>query len=56
MRVYDATIAQYKAMIGYLRWEDLGIITVPGMSSKGAMKDSPAMDEVYKLGLSLKAG
>ena len=54
--VYDAAITQYKAMTGYLRWEDLGIITVPGMSSKGAMKDSPAMDEVYKLGLSLKAG
>lgn len=52
--VYDAAIAQYKAMTGYLEWEDLGIITAPGMSSKGAMKESPALEKVYQLGLSLK--
>ncbi len=52
--VYDAAIAQYKSMTGYLRWEDLGIITVPGMSSKGAMKESPAMNKVHCLGFALK--
>ncbi len=52
--VYDAAITQYKAPTGYLRWENLGIITAPELSSKGAMKGSKVMEEVYKLGLSIK--
>ena len=52
--VYDAAIAQYKAMTGYLRWQDMGIITAPDLAEKGSVKDTPAMDEAYQLGLSLK--
>lgn len=52
--VYDAAIAQYKDMTSYLRWEDMGIITAPNLADKGAVKDTPAMGEAYKLGLSLK--
>lgn len=33
--VFDAAIAQYKAMTSYLKWEDMGIITVPNMETQG---------------------
>ncbi|KIR02880.1 NADPH-dependent FMN reductase [Lachnospiraceae bacterium TWA4] len=51
--VYEAAIAQYKMMGGYLKWEDKGIITIPGMESKTSMKESKALEDVYKFGLSL---
>ncbi len=51
--VYDAAIAQYKMMNAYLKWEDKGIITIPGMDEKGSMKTSPALKNVYALGASL---
>lgn len=51
--VYDAAIAQYKAMTGYLKWEDMGIITAPNLADKGAVAGTTAMDEAYKLGRSL---
>ncbi len=52
-KVYDAAIAQYKMMTGYLKWEDKGIITIPDMVDKGSMADSPKLKEVYELGKSL---
>ena len=52
--VYDAAIAQYKAMTGYLEWQNIGIITAPNLADKGAVKGTPAMEEAYKLGLSLE--
>ena len=51
--VFDAAIAQYKAMTSYLKWEDKGIITIYGMENKGDMKDSERLDEVIKLAKSL---
>lgn len=51
--VYDAAIAQYKATGAYLKWEDKGIITIPGMDEKGSMKKSPKLKEVYQLACSL---
>ena len=51
--VYDAAVAQYKAMTSYLKWQDMGIVTAPDLKEKGAVKDSPAMEEAYRLGLSL---
>ncbi|MDO4943016.1 MAG: flavodoxin family protein [Lachnospiraceae bacterium] len=51
--VYDAAIAQYKATGAYLKWEDKGIITIPGMNEKGSMKESPKLKEVYQLACSL---
>lgn len=47
--VFDAAIAQYKAMTGYLKWEDMGIITVPNMLEKGSMKTSEKLEEVVAL-------
>ena len=51
--VYTAAIAAYKAMNAYLKWEDMGIITIPGMTEKGDMKDNPKLAEVRALGASL---
>ena len=51
--VFDAAIAQYKAMTSYLKWEDMGIITVPNMETKGSMTTAPNLDAVVKLGESL---
>ncbi len=51
--VFDAAIAQYKAMTSYLKWEDKGIITVPNMIEKGSMKVCPKLSDVIALGKSL---
>ena len=51
--VFDAAIAQYKAMTSYLKWEDLGIITVPNMEEKGSMKTAPALTKIIELAESL---
>lgn len=51
--VYQAAIAQYKATLAYLKWQDMGIITIAGMSTKGSMKESPKLKEVYELGKNL---
>ena len=51
--VFDAAIAQYKAMTSYLKWEDMGIITVPNMENKGSMTTAPNLEAVVKLGESL---
>ncbi len=51
--VFDAAIAQYKAMTSYLKWEDKGIVTVPNMQEKGSMKDSKGLENVIALAKSL---
>lgn len=51
--VYDAALAQYKAMCDYLGWTDRGIVTIAGMDDKGSMRKSPKLEEVYQLGKSL---
>ena len=51
--VFDAAIAQYKAMTSYLKWEDMGIITVPNMETKGSMTTAPNLAAVIRLGESL---
>ena len=52
--VYDAAIAAYKAMSSYLKWEDMGIVTIPGMTKKGDMAASPRLEEARALGASLR--
>lgn len=51
--VYQAAVAQYKAMCAYLKWEDQGILTISGMEEKGSMKASPRLREAYALGKSV---
>lgn len=51
--VFDAAIAQYKATVSYLKWEDKGIICIPGMNEKGDMAQNPKLAEVRAFGASL---
>ena len=51
--VFDAAIAQYKAMTSYLKWEDKGIITAPNMVEKGTMKECPELEKVKELAKNL---
>lgn len=51
--VYDAAIAQYKSANAYAKWEDMGIITIPGMSKKRSMEKSKRLKEVYEFGSSI---
>lgn len=51
--VFDAAIAQYKAMTAYLKWEDKGIIAIPDMRKKGSMSESPMLEQVKALAAAL---
>ncbi len=48
--VYAAAKTMFEAMTKFLRWENKGIITIPGMAKKGSMKQSPELHDVYKFG------
>ncbi|HCW52743.1 MAG TPA: flavodoxin family protein [Clostridium sp.] len=52
--VYNAALAQYKAMCSYLRWESVGEICIPNMITKGSMETNGKLKDVYELGLSIK--
>ncbi|MBA5851510.1 flavodoxin family protein [Clostridium sp. cel8] len=52
--VYDSSIQCYKAINRYMNWTDKGIITISGMSSKGAMKQSSELEKVREFGRSIK--
>lgn len=52
-RVFTAATSQYKAMTSYLKWDDMGIITVPNMEEKGSMKASEYLKDVVALAKSL---
>ena len=52
--VYNAALAQYKAMCSYLHWESIGKICIPNMTEKGSMKTNEKLKDVYELGLSIK--
>ena len=51
--VYQAALAQYKMMCGYLRWESVGEICIPNMTAKGSMNSSEMLNKVYELGKSI---
>lgn len=44
--VYGAAEAQLKAICSFLKWENKGIIKIPGMVEKGSMLNSPQLQEV----------
>lgn len=52
--VYEAAIAQYRAMGAYLHWQDMGIVTIPDMKQKGDMAESPLLEQARALGASLE--
>lgn len=52
--VFDSAVAQYKGINDYLKWQDMGVITVSGMEKKGDIEKSPKLKEAYELGKNLK--
>ena len=52
--VYDAALAQYKAMCSYLKWTSIGEICIPDMAEKGSMKTADKLKKVYQLGKSVR--
>lgn len=38
--VFDGAIHQYKMMTNYLKWNDMGMITIANMTEKGSMKNA----------------
>ena len=51
--VYRSAVAAYEDTCSYLRWENKGILTVPGMDAKGDMEHSDGVEKAYRLGKSL---
>lgn len=51
--VYRSAVAAYEDTCSYLRWENKGILTVPGMDAKGDMAHSDGVEKAYRLGKSL---
>jgi len=51
--VVEPLVEQYKAFTGYSGWNNLGIITVPGLNEKGEISGHPALNEAEELGRSL---
>lgn len=51
--VADNAVNTYKAMTSYIKWEDLGIISVAGVNDKGAIEGNPKLDEARALGASI---
>lgn len=51
--VYDAAEAQLNAICSYLKWENKGVIKIPGMLEKGSMKTSDKLESVKDFAASL---
>ncbi len=51
--VFTAATAWYQDVTDYVHWTDRGVITIPGMETKGTMAEHPALEEVRDLAASL---
>lgn len=47
---YEGISTTYKLMANYLKWEDKGILIVPGVSEKGDIKNTDYLDKAEELG------
>lgn len=47
--VFGGSEKMFHDMCGYLKWKEEGIVTISGMLTKGAMKDSPDLEKVREL-------
>ena len=53
-RVFEPIVATYKAIAGYLKWEDLGIVTVDGVTAKGEVCRTDGLERAKKMGAGIK--
>lgn len=51
--MFNGAIETYKGIINYLKWKDLGIITVPGVANKGDIASTNALKQAENLGMSI---
>lgn len=52
--VFEPVIATYRAIAGYLKWTDLGVVTVAGVTAKGEVKDTDGLKRARQLGASIQ--
>lgn len=51
---FDGAVKNYElALIDYLKWQDRGRILVPGVYDSEDIKNNPALDKAYQLGLAI---
>ena len=51
--VFDAIEIQYKLVLDFFKLEDAGRVLVRGVKDKGDIKGNKALEEAYKLGMSI---
>ena len=52
--LFDSILMQDRQSLRYFDIEDLGTVLVYGVKNKGDIKDNPALEEAYQLGLSIR--
>lgn len=52
--LFDAIKVQYQLILNYFQLEDAGTVLVRGVKDIGDIKDSPALQEAYELGMSIE--
>ena len=50
MEVFDGIIMSYKKIVHYMKWEDKGVLAVPGVREKGDIKETDALAKAEELG------
>lgn len=51
--LFDAILAEYNLCLNYFHMEDAGKVLVRGAANKGDIQKTDALDEAYRLGLSI---
>ena len=52
--VFEPIVATYRAIAGYLKWKDLGIVTVAGVTAKGEALGTDGPRQARELGASIQ--
>lgn len=53
-QVFDSILVQYQLTLDYFDLEDMGRILVRGVRGKGKIEGNPALEDAYRMGLSLR--
>ena len=51
--LFDPIKLQYQLILNFFHLEDAGMVLVPGVKEIGDIKENPALEEAYKLGMSI---
>lgn len=52
--VFEPITATYRAIAGYLKWQDFGIVTVANVTAKGDVNETDGPERAKKLGESIR--